>query len=48
MSGLHLDGQVEASFDTFATASDQLDIDRLAELLDDCFRIGLRVSSRDN
>jgi hypothetical protein len=33
MSGLHLDGQVEASFDTFATASDQLDIDRLAELL---------------
>jgi hypothetical protein len=33
MSGPHLDGQVEASFDTFATASDQLDIDRLAELL---------------
>ncbi len=32
MSELNLDGQVEAFFDTFAAASDQLDTDRLAEL----------------
>jgi hypothetical protein len=45
MSGLHLDGQVEASFDTFATASDQLDIDRLAELL---AAVGLRHHALDD
>jgi hypothetical protein len=32
MSELNLDGQVQAFFDTFAAASDQLDVDRLAEL----------------
>jgi ketosteroid isomerase-like protein len=33
----HLDGQVEAFFDTFAAASDQLDTDRLAELFAETF-----------
>jgi ketosteroid isomerase-like protein len=37
MSELHLDGQVEAFFDTFAAASDQLDLDRLAELFAETF-----------
>jgi ketosteroid isomerase-like protein len=37
MSELHLDGQVEAFFDTFAAASDQLDTDRLAELFAETF-----------
>jgi ketosteroid isomerase-like protein len=37
MSKLHLDGQVEAFFDTFAAASDQLDTDRLAELFAETF-----------
>jgi ketosteroid isomerase-like protein len=37
MPELHLDGQVEAFFDTFAAASDQLDTDRLAELFADPF-----------
>jgi ketosteroid isomerase-like protein len=37
MSELHLDGQVEAFFDTFAAASDQFDLDRLAELFAETF-----------
>ena len=37
MSKLHLDGQVEAFFDAFAAASDQLDLDRLAELFAETF-----------
>jgi ketosteroid isomerase-like protein len=37
MSQPHLDGQVEAFFDTFAAASDQLDVDRLAELFAETF-----------
>jgi len=37
MSELNLDGQVEAFFDTFAAASDQLDTDRLAELFAETF-----------
>jgi ketosteroid isomerase-like protein len=37
MSELHLDGHVEAFFDTFAAASDQLDVDRLAELFAETF-----------
>jgi hypothetical protein len=37
MSEPHLDGQVEAFFDTFAAASDQLDTDRLAELFAETF-----------
>ena len=37
MSELHLDGQVEAFFDTFAAASDQLDLDRLTELFAETF-----------
>jgi ketosteroid isomerase-like protein len=37
MSELHLDGQVEAFFATFAAASDQLDVDRLAELFAETF-----------
>ena len=37
MSEPNLDGQVEAFFDTFAAASDQLDIDRLAELFAETF-----------
>jgi ketosteroid isomerase-like protein len=37
MSELHLDGQVEAFFDAFAVASDQLDLDRLAELFAETF-----------
>jgi ketosteroid isomerase-like protein len=37
MSELHLDGQVKAFFDTFAVASDQLDVDRLAELFAETF-----------
>jgi ketosteroid isomerase-like protein len=37
MPELHLDGQVEAFFDTFAAASDQLDTDRLAELFAETF-----------
>jgi hypothetical protein len=32
MSELHLDGQVQTFFATFAAASDQLDLERLAEL----------------
>jgi ketosteroid isomerase-like protein len=32
MSAPQLDGQVQAFFDTFAAASDQLDVDRLAGL----------------
>jgi len=37
MSELHLDSQVEAFFDAFAAASDQLDLDRLAELFAETF-----------
>jgi ketosteroid isomerase-like protein len=37
MSEPSLDGQVEAFFDTFAAASDQLDVDRLAELFAETF-----------
>ena len=37
MSEPNLDGQVEAFFDTFAAASDQLDVDRLAELFAETF-----------
>ena len=37
MSELHLDGQVEAFFDTFAAASDPLDLDELAELFAETF-----------
>jgi ketosteroid isomerase-like protein len=37
MSELHLDGQVQAFFDTFAAASDRLDTDRLAELFAETF-----------
>ena len=37
MSELHLDGQVQAFFDTFAAASVRLDTDRLAELFADTF-----------
>jgi ketosteroid isomerase-like protein len=37
MSELHLDGQVEAFFATFAAASDQLDLDRLTELFAETF-----------
>jgi ketosteroid isomerase-like protein len=37
MSKPHLDAQVEAFFDTFAAASDQLDLDRLAELFAETF-----------
>jgi ketosteroid isomerase-like protein len=37
MSQLHLDGQVQAFFDTFAAASDQLDVDRLADLFAETF-----------
>jgi hypothetical protein len=37
MSKLHLDGQVEAFFAAFAAASDQLDVDRLAELFAETF-----------
>ena len=37
MSKRHLDGQVEAFFDAFAAASDQLDLDRLAELFAETF-----------
>jgi ketosteroid isomerase-like protein len=37
MSKLHLDGQVEAFFDAFAAASDQLDTDRLAGLFAETF-----------
>jgi ketosteroid isomerase-like protein len=37
MSELHPDGQVEAFFDTFTAASDQLDLARLAELFAETF-----------
>jgi ketosteroid isomerase-like protein len=37
MSQLHPDAQVEAFFDTFAAASDQLDTDRLAGLFAETF-----------
>ena len=37
MSEPNLDGQVEAFFETFAAASDQLDVDRLAELFAETF-----------
>ena len=37
MSELHLDGQVQAFFATFAAASDQLDLERLAELFAETF-----------
>jgi ketosteroid isomerase-like protein len=37
MSELHLDGQVEAFFEAFAAASDQLDVDRLAGLFAETF-----------
>jgi ketosteroid isomerase-like protein len=37
MSEPDLDGQVEAFFETFAAASDQLDVDRLAELFAETF-----------
>jgi ketosteroid isomerase-like protein len=40
MSELHLDGQVKAFFDTLAAASDQLDLDRLAELFAETFCAG--------
>jgi ketosteroid isomerase-like protein len=37
MSELHPDGHVQAFFDTFAAASDPLDVDRLAELFAETF-----------
>jgi hypothetical protein len=37
MSDPNLDGQVEAFFGTFTAASDQLDVDRLAELFAETF-----------
>jgi ketosteroid isomerase-like protein len=37
MSELHLDNQVEAFFATFTAASEQLDLDRLAELFAETF-----------
>ena len=37
MSQLHPDAQVQAFFDTFTAASDQLDTDRLAELFAETF-----------
>jgi ketosteroid isomerase-like protein len=37
MSDMHPDGQIQAFFDSFATASDTLDVDRLAELFAETF-----------
>jgi ketosteroid isomerase-like protein len=37
MSDVHPNGQVQAFFDTFAAASEQLDLDRLAELFAETF-----------
>src|SRR4029450_174836 len=37
MSDVKLDRQIEAFFDTFAAASDELDVDRLAELFAETF-----------
>ena len=46
MSELHPDGQVEAFFATFAAASDQLDLDRLAELFAETFLAADPASAR--
>jgi ketosteroid isomerase-like protein len=51
MSDVSLDPQIEAFFDTFAAASDELDVDRLAELFAETFMAadpgGARPVSRE-
>jgi hypothetical protein len=43
---VHPDGQIEAFFDSFATASDALDVDRLAELFAETFLAADPASAR--